>query len=154
MKAFRKSIFPLPRNVFLTTRRRGQYGQDLFTLRSTYFQGRSPKSVNMHWRRFAIKDIPLADEKQFSDWLLARWREKDDLLEYYIENGRFPADEGTTPAVNAGKPLKGAGYIETEVRPSNPLEFLQIFLPLAAFALVVNVILKFVYIVLRTLRLR
>ncbi|KAF8533795.1 hypothetical protein BDD12DRAFT_863490, partial [Trichophaea hybrida] len=32
-----------------------------FTLYSTFFQGRPPKSVNMHWRRFAVKDIPLTD---------------------------------------------------------------------------------------------
>ncbi|KAF2654235.1 acyltransferase-domain-containing protein [Lophiostoma macrostomum CBS 122681] len=131
----------------------GQYGQDIFTLRSTYFQGRPPKSVNMHWRRFAIKDIP-TDEKEFGDWLLQRWREKDDLLEYYVQNGRFPADEGTTPNVNGGKPLKGAGWIETEVRSSNPLEFLQIFLPPAALALVINVVVKFINMILRTLRIK
>lgn len=138
----------------LTRARRGQYGQDIFTLRSTYFQGRSPKSVNMHWRRFAIKDIPIHDEKQFADWLLARWREKDDLLEYYLENGRFPADEGSSPAVNGGKPLKGAGHIETEVRPTSLTEVMQIFMPLAAFALVINVLLKILYMVLRLLHLR
>ena len=108
----------------------------------------------MHWRRFAISSIPIHDEKAFSDWLLARWREKDDLLEYYLENGRFPADEGTTPAVNGGNSLKGAGYIETEVRPSSPLEVLTIFVPLAAFVLVVNVILKFLNMFLRILRIR
>lgn len=107
----------------------------------------------MHWRRFAIKDTP-TDEKEFGDWVLQRWREKDDLLEYYVQNGRFPADEGTSPNVNGGKPLKGAGWIETEVRPSNPLEFLQIFVPPAALLLVINVIVKFINLILRTLRIR
>ncbi|KAF2005510.1 acyltransferase-domain-containing protein [Amniculicola lignicola CBS 123094] len=133
---------------------RGQYGQDLFTLRSTYFQGRPPKSVNMYWRRFAIKDIPMADEKIFGDWLLERWREKDNLLEYYVENGRFPADSGTTPYVNGAKYAKGAGYIETEVRPKNPLEVLTILIPPAAVALVLNVIVKVVNMMLRILRIK
>ncbi|KAJ4353692.1 uncharacterized protein N0V89_005422 [Didymosphaeria variabile] len=133
---------------------RGQYGQDLFTLRSTYFEGRPPKSVNMHWRRFAIKDIPTHHEKVFSDWLLARWREKDDLIEHYLEHGRFPADAGISPAVNGAKPLKGAGWIETEVRPKNPLEVFQILVPVAAFALVINVILKFWNLILRLLHVR
>ena len=97
----------------------------------------------MHWRRFAIKDIPTHDEKVFSDWLLARWREKDDLLEHYLEHGRFPADSGTSPALHGAKPLRGAGWIETEVRPKNPLEVMQILVPVAALALVVNVLLKF-----------
>ncbi|KAF2819098.1 acyltransferase-domain-containing protein [Ophiobolus disseminans] len=132
----------------------GQYGQDLFTLRGTYFQGRPPKSVNMHWRRFALADMPLGDEKAFGDWLLARWREKDDLLQYYVENNRFPADEGVSPSVGGGKEIKGAGWIETEVRPVKPLEWLQIFVPAAALALVVNVFVKMLDIVLKTMRVR
>ncbi|KAF2114906.1 acyltransferase-domain-containing protein [Lophiotrema nucula] len=133
---------------------RGQYGQDLFTLRGTYFQGRRPKSVNMHWRRYAIKDIPLDDAKEFEAWLLKRWREKDDLLEHYVQNGRFPADEGTSPAINGAKPLKGAGHIETEVRTQNPFEFLQIFVPTATLVLLINLLFKFIDVVLRTLRIR
>ena len=115
----------------------GQYGQDLFSLRGSYFQGRPPKSVNMHWRRFAIKDIPLADDKAFAAWLAARWREKDDLLQYYIDHNRFPADSS----------------IETEVRPARWYEFLQVFVPLAAVALCVNVVLQMVIMGLRVLRL-
>ncbi|KAG9196091.1 hypothetical protein G6011_01212 [Alternaria panax] len=132
----------------------GQYGQDLFTLYSTYFQGRPPKSVNMYWRRFAIADIPLHDEKIFSDWLVARWREKDDLLQYFVENQRFPADDGETPSVNGGPSLKGAGWIETDVRPKLWYEWLQIFVPTAALALVVNVIIKIANIVMKVTRVR
>ncbi|KAH7087383.1 acyltransferase-domain-containing protein [Paraphoma chrysanthemicola] len=132
----------------------GQYGQDLFTLRGTYFQGRPPKSVNMHWRRFPVSEIPLDDEKVFSDWVLARWREKDDLLQYFVENNRFPADEGVTPNVNGGKPIKGAGWIETEVRPVKWGEWVQVFIPTAAMVLVVNVVLKMLNIVLKVLRVR
>ncbi|CAI6333274.1 unnamed protein product [Periconia digitata] len=133
---------------------RGQFGQDLFTIRSSYFEGRPPKSVNMHWRRFAVKDIPTHDEKLFGDWLLKRWREKDDLIEYYLEHDRFPADKGRTPAVTGANALHGAGWIETEVKPTNPLEVLQIFAPVAAFALVVNVLMKFFAIIMRVLRIQ
>ena len=108
----------------------------------------------MHWRRFRIADIPLHDEKVFGDWVLARWREKDDVLQYFVENQRFPADEGETPNVNGGKPLKGAGWIETEVRPVKWFEWAQILVPTAALALVVNVIVKFATMVLRILRIK
>lgn len=132
----------------------GEYGQDIYTLRSTYFQGRPPKSVNLHWRRFRIADIPTTDEKAFADWLLARFREKDELLQYFVENQRFPADEGITPNVSGGASLKGAGWIETEVRPVKAWEFLKIFVPLGALGLVINVIVKVANMVLRLLRVR
>jgi lysocardiolipin and lysophospholipid acyltransferase len=131
----------------------GQYGQDLFTLRSTYFQGRPPKSVNMHWRRFRIDSIPLDDEKVFGDWVLARWREKDDLLQYFIEHDRFPADQGESSSSD-GKPLKGAGWIETDVRPVKWAEWIQVFIPTAALGLVLNVLVKMVDVVLKVLRVR
>jgi lysocardiolipin and lysophospholipid acyltransferase len=47
----------------------------------------------MHWRRFAVGDIPIADPAEFELWLRERWLEKDDLMEYYMENGRFPEDD-------------------------------------------------------------
>ncbi|KAI9679086.1 MAG: hypothetical protein M1829_001756 [Trizodia sp. TS-e1964] len=122
---------------------RGEYGQDIFTLRSTYFQGRPPKSVNMYWRRFAISSIPLDDIKAFEQWLLARWREKDELLEMYVQNGRFPADDGIDASSGDGDGMgrievnsvkRGAGYIETEVK-ANWWEVSRIFVVLASFAL-------------------
>ncbi|KAK5018373.1 acyltransferase-domain-containing protein [Cryomyces antarcticus] len=127
----------------------GQFGQDIFTLRSTYFQGRPPKSVNMYWRRFWVGDIPVGDKDAFDKWLLERWREKDELLEQYVQTGRFPADEGSDSlitngngAAGKGAAAAGSGYIETEVRPRQPLEFLQIFSPVAATVLLINVIWK------------
>ncbi|KAH7378377.1 acyltransferase-domain-containing protein [Phaeosphaeria sp. MPI-PUGE-AT-0046c] len=130
----------------------GQYGQDIFTLRSTYFGGRPPPSVNMHWRRFPIADMPLHDEKLFSDWVTARWREKDDLLQYFVENNRFPADEGVSRI--GEREVKGAGWIETEVRPVKWAEWVQVYIPTGALALVVNVIVKMIDIVLHVLRIR
>jgi lysocardiolipin and lysophospholipid acyltransferase len=108
----------------------------------------------MHWRRFRIADIPTNDEALFSDWLLARWREKDDLLQYYVENNRFPADQGLTPSVNGGEPSKGAGWIETEVRPEKWYEWVQVFVPVAAVGLLINVLLKIVHMALSIAKLK
>ena len=85
--------------------REGKFGQDYFTLFSTYFEGRPPKSVNMHFRRFRIKDIPVHDTVQFDLWLRQRWVEKDDLVEYYNQNGRFPEDK----APSGGRLTDGDG---------------------------------------------
>jgi lysocardiolipin and lysophospholipid acyltransferase len=108
----------------------------------------------MHWRRFAIADIPTHDEKVFSDWLLARWREKDELLQYFVEHQRFPADEGETSNINGGAPLKGAGWIESVVRPKKWYEWLQILVPTAALLLVINVFMKIAVIVTRVTRIK
>ena len=128
---------------------RGSFGQDIFTLRSTYFQGRPPKSVNMYWRRIAVSSIPTDDPKKFEIWLRNQWQEKEKLLEYFAQNGRFPADDGQDsegePTIN-GNPgaqvLKGAGFIETEVKLAHWYEVGQIFVVLATFGLAFNVLAK------------
>ena len=96
--------------------------------------------------------MPLHSDKLFADWVLARWREKDDLLQYFVENQRFPADTGSSGDV--GEEKMGAGWIETGVRPHNPFEWVQIFAPLAALGFGVNVAVKIVGIVLGFLRVR
>ncbi|KAG8630986.1 hypothetical protein KVT40_000126 [Elsinoe batatas] len=120
----------------------GQYGQDIYTLRSVYFQGRPPKSVNMHWRRFKVADIPVDDKEAMEKWVLDRWAEKDELLEQHHQTGRFPSD--AVAVTIQGKKEHEVAHIETEVRPKNPIEFLQIFVPVTAVALVVNVLVRLV----------
>lgn len=77
------------------------------------------------------------EREAFSDWLLARWKEKEMLLEGYAQNGRFPADEGHD---SEGEPgvgtTKGAGFIEAEVKLTHWYEILQIFSVLGAVAAV------------------
>ncbi len=115
------------------------YGGDIFTLRSVYFQGRPPKSVNMHWRRFAIKDIPYTDHEKMNEWTLQRWREKDELIEQYVKTGRFPADaEGVV--VEGGD--KEQRYIDTEVKPRSPFEFLAMFMPVVTALVVGRVLMQ------------
>jgi 1-acyl-sn-glycerol-3-phosphate acyltransferase len=114
---------------------RGEYAQDIFTLKAAYLEGRPPKSVSMYWRRFKISTIPLDNDKAFDLWLQARWREKDYLLELYHRTGRFPADSGVEKA-NNGSTHRGAGVIESQVRSTHWYEFLQIFAPMGVLALV------------------
>jgi len=120
----------------------GQYGQDIFTLRSVYFQGRAPKSVNMYWRRFKVADMPMDDTRAMEQWILDRWREKDLAMAHHAQTGRFPAD---TDAIGSGKAKEDmTGFIETEVMPRNPFEFLQMFMPVLAVALIGKILVKMV----------
>lgn len=92
----------------------------------------------MYWRRFPVSSIPLHDSHKFEYWLRARWTEKDRLIEHYHRTGRFPADTGVSQGSD-GMTRRGAGYIETEIKPTHWYEFLQIFAPIGLFALVLYV---------------
>jgi len=116
---------------------RGKFGQDYFTLTSSYFQGRPPKSVNLYWRRFAVKDIPLDDHETFDQWMKDRWYEKDALLEQYMTTGRFPALAGLAKSDDSQD-----GFIETEVKPKHWWEVGNIFVVLSTVGLVVNLFVK------------
>jgi len=116
----------------------GQFGQDIFTLRSSMFEGRPPKSVNMHFRRFKIADIPVDNDKAFDVWLRNRWREKDYLLEHFAQYNRFPEDDKwlmkQAQVVKAGgrKGPMSAKSIETQIKSNSLEEFLSIFAPLSS----------------------
>lgn len=114
--------------------RKGGYAQDYFTLRSTYFQGRPPKSVNMYWRRFAISDIPVDDHDAFDAWLMQRWREKDELLDGYLKTGVFPTDEAQTAEGSGAE----NGFINTEVKIRSIQEIGTIFVVLASLTMIVR----------------
>ena len=105
---------------------RGEYGQDIYGLRTIYFQGRVPKSVNMYWRRFRIADIPINDADAFEKWLLNRWREKDALLEGFMQSGRFPPNP---PAAKEETRRARGAYYKTAVMEKYWGEFLLIFAP-------------------------
>jgi hypothetical protein len=129
----------------------GQFGQDIFTLRSTFFEGRPPKSVNMHWRRFHIDSIPIQNTKAFEVWLRNRWREKDYMLEYFNRNNRFPAEDfwkdhldmDSASSHNGGKSIRSvprpAVQIETEVKSGNWNEFVKIFAPITSVMMALTV---------------
>ncbi len=129
----------------------GQFGQDIFTLRSSFFEGRPPKSVNMHWRRFHIDTIPIQNTKAFEVWLRNRWREKDYMLEYFNRNNRFPAEdfwknhlEASSQASQTGSKSirtapRPAVQIETEVKSGNWNEFVKIFAPITSVMMALTV---------------
>lgn len=118
----------------------GQFGQDIFTLRSSFFEGRPPKSVNMHWRRFHISTIPIHNTKAFEVWLRNRWREKDYMLEYFSRHTRFPAEEFWKDHLDMGDRSsqsqsirtipRPAVQIETQVKSANWNDFVKIFAPI------------------------
>lgn len=120
----------------------GQFGQDIFTLRSSFFEGRPPKSVNMHWRRFHISTIPIHNTKAFEVWLRNRWREKDYMLEYFNRHTRFPAEDywkdhldmGDRSSQSQGQSIRTrprpAVQIETQVKSANWNDFVKIFAPI------------------------
>jgi lysocardiolipin and lysophospholipid acyltransferase len=96
----------------------------------------------MHWRRFAVSTIPVADADKFDEWLRERWAEKDVLLDYFHKNDAFPADpvavvlaSGANPS-NADAKALSDGVIITKVSPSHPVAFIQIFLSALAVPLV------------------
>ena len=116
---------------------RGAYGQDIFSLRSIYFQGRAPRSVNMYWRKFRVSEIPLDDPPAFEKWLMMRWREKDALLEGFMQDGQFPPNP---PAEEKAKRRARGRFWETSVRERWSGEFVLIFAPVAVLVgLVVGV---------------
>lgn len=104
-------------------------------MKTAYFEGRPPKSVNMYWRRFALSAIPIDDPVAFEVWLRARWMEKDALIEAYYRHGRFPADRGAHKT-REGVIIRGVGHVETEIKSNYWYEFLQIFAPIGVLALV------------------
>ncbi|KAI4703668.1 hypothetical protein J4E89_009891 [Alternaria sp. Ai002NY15] len=131
----------------------GQFGQDIFTLRSSFFEGRPPKSVNMHWRRFHLDDIPYENTHAFEVWLRNRWREKDYMLEYFSRHNRFPAedfwknhldmDTKSESSRGGNKTIRTvprpAVQIETEVKSGNWNEFVKIFAPITSVMMALTV---------------
>ncbi|KAK5115546.1 hypothetical protein LTR62_001205 [Meristemomyces frigidus] len=115
---------------------KGMYGQDIFTLRSSFFEGRPPKSVNMFWRRYKISDIPIDNDAAFSRWLNNRWREKDYMLEYFFKFGHFPAGDPVSAlrAVEGKAEPDHARWVSTEVKGGGWDEFLSIFGPITTAA--------------------
>ena len=89
----------------------------------------------MYWRRFPVSTIPVNDEKAFEHWLRARWNEKDILLNGFLRTGRFPADIGAHKTKD-GKIVRGSGHIESEIKAVRWYEFLQVFAPVGAIAMI------------------
>ncbi|QIW96079.1 hypothetical protein AMS68_001597 [Peltaster fructicola] len=114
----------------------GSYGQDIYTLHSSFLGGKPPKAVNMHWRRFRISEIPLDNVDAFARWLNNRWREKDYLLEYFAQHKRFPAGpvSQTLKRLQRQMPVEHTRYIGTQIKGEGWNEFLGIFEPVTSLS--------------------
>lgn len=124
---------------------RGRFGEEFLTLRSSYFEGRPPKSINMYWRRFRVDTIPLDDAKEFDQWIRDRWTEKDDLLEQYVSTGRFPSSDWIAEdsrVLTEGKAKTDAGFIVTEMKPKHWWEVFGVFVGLSRLALLLAMVLR------------
>lgn len=93
----------------------------------------------MYWRRYAISEIPVEDHEAFDAWVIQRWREKDELLDQYLQTGRFPSVEAQTEGKNGTED----GFINTEVKMRSTQEIGTIFVVLATLAMVVRLSGKF-----------
>ncbi|KAF9364931.1 hypothetical protein BGX34_012038 [Mortierella sp. NVP85] len=84
----------------------GEIPQELYPLPGLYVNKAQPKDINMHLRRFAIKDIP-ESEPEFVEWVRARWREKDDLMEEFYTTGKFPSQLTSEDIGDSGDKKEG-----------------------------------------------
>ncbi len=82
--------------------------------------------------------MPLDDHNKFELWLRERWYEKDAFMEQYLVTGSFPASKAAT---NGNKKASGdEEFIETEVKLAHWWEVGNIFLVLATFGLLANIL--------------
>ena len=104
-------------------------------MRSLYLERNRAPVVHLHWRRFAIKNVPFKDAAKFDAWLLDRWREKDDLIEQFNKTGIVANEldpQVMTGMIASDNPATQSGYLETEIGPRYRFEFLQAFLSIFA----------------------
>jgi lysocardiolipin and lysophospholipid acyltransferase len=87
----------------------------------------------MHWRKFAIADIPSENQPVFDKWLQERWHEKDVLLEHYLNTGRFPGEESAIHGSAVRSPEDN--FIETEVKLANSWELFNAYRIISVFGM-------------------
>ncbi|KAF9290242.1 hypothetical protein BGZ68_007590 [Mortierella alpina] len=122
----------------------GEIPQELYPLPGLYINKAQPKEINMHLRRFAIKDIPTS-EPEFVEWVRARWVEKDELMEEFYTKGRFPSqltaeDIGEKETNKAGGSSEGQS-VRIPLKSRGMMDYLMpsainlVALPVLAFAM-------------------
>lgn len=133
---------------------RGGYGQAYYTLRSIFMQGVPPPRVHVHLRLYNVAhDVPIgvprgaeeANETEraaFDQWLLDRWREKDELMEQQLTEGGFKASPekpvANSVAIGGGKEKRkwdeeraydkgSSGAVEWPIRLNSKAEIMDAF---------------------------
>jgi hypothetical protein len=90
---------------------RGQYGQQHYTLQSIYGRGVPPPVIHMHLRSDDVRqNIPIGvnsltksattgaeattqEKEEFEQWILDRFRRKDEQMELFLTEGRLANGE-------------------------------------------------------------
>lgn len=112
-------------------------------------QGVPPPRVHVHLRLYDVaRDVPIgtprdaeeaneSERAEFDHWLLARWKEKDELMEQQLTEGRFRATSERpveSSVTIGGKDHKkwdeergGSGTVEVPIRLSSKAEILDAF---------------------------
>lgn len=130
---------------------RGGYGQAYYTFRSIFVQGVPPPQVQVHLRLYDVaRDVPIGtprgaeeanefERKEFKPWLLARWREKDALMEMQLTEGRFKSSTEVPAASSVAISCKGSkkwdeervggkgGAVEWPIKLNSTAEILDAF---------------------------
>ncbi|CUM45114.1 uncharacterized protein AC631_00929 [Debaryomyces fabryi] len=120
MPVLRHTLLPRVRGLFLTLRKLrntveivydftcgysglkpGEYGEDIYTLKSHYLKGYGPEKISYHLRGWKLSEIPLGEETEdiddvspedlvkFEEWLFKVWYEKDRMLDQFYKHGSF-----------------------------------------------------------------
>jgi 1-acyl-sn-glycerol-3-phosphate acyltransferase len=124
--------------------------QEYYTLRSTFMQGVAPPAVHIHFtilsvnksnaNRPPVGKLPESgaqaasqesteeEKKVFADWLLNRWRQKDEALSrFYVQGdfmeGTYLSRRGKGEEARSGEVKGEVPFVEIPVRLRSPLEF-------------------------------
>ncbi|KIO31945.1 hypothetical protein M407DRAFT_241659 [Tulasnella calospora MUT 4182] len=130
------------------------YGQSYYTLRSVFLDRVPPPELHIHMRMYQVaRDVPIGDvghakdgnvgrgaeaseeeKKVFEEWLIRRWREKDDLLEAFYRTGRFfsgnenPVESTAGEVEGEGKgKMKGVDAVEIPLEVRSGMDILQAY---------------------------
>ena len=112
----------------------GGYGQDYYTLQSIFGRGAPPPMIHMHLKSYNVKyQVPIGrdtlshssttgsdatpeEKKEFDDWLLQRWREKDDRLDLFLKTERLSEGKQFVDIpVQLRSPMELAGLLVTAI---------------------------------------
>ena len=76
---------------------KGGFAYDKYSLSSIFFQGKGPRQVHIHVKRYRIQDLPGItldptdqDLELFNQWLRDHYLEKDKLMNEFYEKDTFP----------------------------------------------------------------
>lgn len=103
IEATRHVLIPRSKGFTATIRGLGNHLHAVYDVTIGYVDGvptlwqyitGSVQRIHVHVRRFPVDSLPKL-EHELRDWLLARFREKDALLEHYYAHGAFPELEGS-----------------------------------------------------------